>query len=103
MKCYLINLPKECDCALHDGPHWLHVDQLQFELNLRLISRRSSVLAFKAFAEAEAQRLHEKAHELSKLVKYETAPFELPEGYRERDYEARRREVMHHIWGIPAE
>lgn len=33
-----VELEKDCDCALHAGPHWLHMDRLWRVLNRQLVS-----------------------------------------------------------------
>ena len=93
MKCYLTDLPKDCGCTCHNGPHWLYIDELQFTLNLQILEKGGQ-LALYGFAIVEATRLADKIHELKKLVHSEDATFELPTGYRERDYEARIKALL---------
>lgn len=85
MKCYLLDLPKDCGCITHDGPHWLHMDRVKFQMDLDIL-KRGGRLAFHAFAVEEAMRLADKRLELQRLVKREDAPIVLPDGYRESDY-----------------
>ena len=64
--------PKDCCCANHPGPHWLHEDRLWKERNARYIDmmRDRSLpidrrqLAHHAYIEQEIQRLDRKAYEM---------------------------------------
>lgn len=61
-------MEKDCDCVIHDGPHWLHMDDVDKRLNAPLRERamKGEPLAFKAYAEAELRRLGEKRREMER-------------------------------------
>ena len=33
----IVDLPKDCSCVTHEGPHWLHADDLYHEANQKLL------------------------------------------------------------------
>lgn len=95
----LTTMPRDCDCSYHDGLCWLHEDRLQFELNLKIIAgypaNRVPVLQWHAFCEAEIRRLQEKQRHMRRYITAdENETFIFPEGYRERDYNQRMKEVF---------
>ena len=55
----IIDLEKDCGCITHDGPHWLHMADMEKELNAPL--RTSSPYAF---ASQEKYRLASKLREM---------------------------------------
>lgn len=50
-----IELVKDCGCVTHDGPHWLHMDNLCKELNAQ--HKRPETLSPKGFVVEERARL----------------------------------------------
>ena len=64
----VIILEKDCDCVVHEGPHWLYMDDMDKRLNAPLRERalRGEPLAFKAYAEAELRRLGTKRSEMER-------------------------------------
>jgi hypothetical protein len=64
----VIVLKKDCECVIHDGPHWLHMDDLDKRLNapLRARAMQGESLAFHAYAEAELRRLDEKRRNMER-------------------------------------
>lgn len=64
----VVVLEKDCDCVIHDGPHWLHMDDVDKSLNAPLRKRalQGEPLAFKAYAEAELRRLSAKRFEMER-------------------------------------
>jgi len=64
----VVTLEKDCDCVIHEGPHWLYMDDMDKKLNAPLRERamRGEPLAFKAFAEAELRRLGAKRSEMER-------------------------------------
>ena len=64
----VVLLEKDCDCVIHEGPHWLHMDDVDKRLNAPLRDRamRGEPLAVKAFAESELRRLGEKRREMER-------------------------------------
>lgn len=54
-----VELEKDCECITHDGPHWLHMDRIDKELNAELLAR-GDYLSLIAFAQGESRRLDEK-------------------------------------------
>lgn len=64
---------KDCNCIVHDGPHWLHEDRLWHEKNqelLRLAQRSaplSANLLYTEFCRAELRRLGEKERQMKKM------------------------------------
>jgi hypothetical protein len=64
----IIPLERDCDCVIHEGPHWLHMDDVDKRLNAPLRERamRGEPLAIKAYAEAELRRLGAKRFEVER-------------------------------------
>jgi len=62
----LVTLVKDCDCVIHEGPHWLYMDEMDKRLNAPLRERalQGEPLAFVAYAEAELRRLGAKRSEM---------------------------------------
>ena len=70
----VVELGKDCGCALHDGPHWVHMDEVDKTLNRRHLETaqrqmasgnvEGAGLSLKAFAEAELVRLQEKRRQM---------------------------------------
>jgi hypothetical protein len=81
-------LPKDCECCTHDGPHWMYEDRFAFEQNLRIL-QRGGMLCAKAFLDHEVIRLQNKLHWMAHYVKDETESCIFPDGYSEKDYDAR--------------
>ncbi len=92
----LRSAPKDCECSdnVHIGPHWLHEDRLTFERNLKLIQPPRGQLAGLAFAQSEAVRLQNKRFAMCRYTRDEEEVFIFPEGYREKDYQARVKEAL---------
>jgi hypothetical protein len=53
---------KDCECITHDGPHWLHLDALDWARNLELLKSGG----VRGFVSEEAQRLGRKADEMER-------------------------------------
>lgn len=63
----VVELEKDCDCVTHEGPHWLHMDDVDKSLNVPLRARAlagESLLAIRAYAQVEQQRLAMKLREM---------------------------------------
>lgn len=62
----VIELEQDCDCVIHEGPHWLHMDSVDKSLNRPLYERaiRGERLAAYAFARQEQRRLSTKLREM---------------------------------------
>lgn len=86
-------LPQDCQCVTHNGPHWLDMDRMQFDLNLHIIERTLNVLTWHAFCEAEVIRLREKVRNMEHYAT-EIEPNIFPDGYSEHDYNRRLRAVI---------
>lgn len=78
---HTIELEKDCNCVTHEGPHWLHADELWRQKNRKLLEiandasielmRRYSALS--GHATEEEARLDEKArmmkrHGIAELI-----------------------------------
>ncbi|KKN58796.1 hypothetical protein LCGC14_0548910 [marine sediment metagenome] len=61
-----IPLEKECECIIHDEPHWIHMDRLKHELNKKYYDKPTT-LNLKALAILEASRLKEKEYHFKRL------------------------------------
>lgn len=61
----VVILEKDCNCATHDGPHWLHMDSVDKSLNAGILNKSSSIAELRAFAEAEQRRLAGKLREMN--------------------------------------
>lgn len=67
-------LDKDCTCQSHDGPHWLHMDEVARQMNSEIAeqSRNTSDgltarLLFDRFCEEEMVRLERKKREMEHL------------------------------------
>jgi hypothetical protein len=62
----VIDLVKDCDCRTHEGPHWLHMDEMSKRLNAPLRGRAMSgdLLAIRGLAIEEIARLREKRYQM---------------------------------------
>lgn len=70
----IIELPKDCHCVgLHDGPHWIHADELEHKMNREIlnIAKRKlesepdiALVLLDRFAEVEIIRLQAKEREM---------------------------------------
>lgn len=62
----VIELVKDCGCLTHEGPHWLHMDDMYRRLNQPLRDRAlaGDLLAVSALATEEIARLREKRHQM---------------------------------------
>jgi hypothetical protein len=56
-------LPKDCACAIHDGPHFVHYQEIQHALNMEILDRGGK-FAVMACAQAELRRFSELRSEL---------------------------------------
>lgn len=64
-----VPLEKDCGCVIHDGPHWLHMDDVDERLNRPLRERAmrgESMVVIQAYAQAELRRLREKGREMAR-------------------------------------
>lgn len=64
----VVTLNKDCDCVIHSGPHWLHMDDVDKRLNapLREWAMQGDLLGFHAYAQAELRRLGDKRCEMER-------------------------------------
>jgi hypothetical protein len=62
----IVVLEQDCDCVIHTGPHWLHMDDVDKRLNAPLRERafQGEFLAVYAYAQAEQRRLASKLREM---------------------------------------
>jgi hypothetical protein len=51
----------DCGCIIHEGPHFLHMDRLDWERNINRLRETGGV---RGFVIEEAARLRELAHQL---------------------------------------
>lgn len=58
----IVELEKDCGCIIHEGPHWLHMDAVDKDLNQQYL--RPDFLSLHAFAAAEQRRLEIKLREM---------------------------------------
>ncbi len=56
----IIELVKDCDCVTHNGPHWLHTNDLWKERNRKLLEADS----YYGHINEEIARLNDKEYEL---------------------------------------
>lgn len=61
----IVELVKECGCLdeLHQGPHWLHMDEVDRDLNAKLLDGHGSLSRY-AFVKAEVRRLDQLEYEM---------------------------------------
>ena len=59
-----MTLEKDCECLTHDGPHWLHMDEVSKALNRPLLES-GTFLSLHGFAKEEAARLREKLYQMT--------------------------------------
>lgn len=60
----IVELEKDCGCLTHDGPHWLHMNDLDRKLIARDHEASAGGLSesvFQHFIKAETERLAERA------------------------------------------
>ncbi len=69
-------LPKDCGCITHDGPHFVHMQEILHEKNLKLLESQS-IFAPIAFSREEIARLRELRIEL--LRRWLITPDDWPE------------------------
>lgn len=64
----IVVLGKDCDCIIHDGPHWLYMDDVDKRLSQPLRDRAMTgkPLAVRAYAQSELRRLGEKRREMER-------------------------------------
>lgn len=64
----VVSLEKDCNCVIHEGPHWLHMDDVDKRLNQSLRNRAvtGEPLAVRAYAQSELKRLGEKRREMER-------------------------------------
>jgi hypothetical protein len=63
----IVELEKDCHCIIHDGPHWLHMDDVDKSLAAPLRERAlrgESMMAIRAYAQTEQRRLAAKLREM---------------------------------------
>lgn len=63
----VVNLEKECDCIIHDEPHWIHADRIWKQSNrgsLNLGRLSNSYHTLRGFAIEELMRLKQKEYEM---------------------------------------
>ncbi len=66
----VINLPKDCTCITHDGPHWLHMDALHKRMNDALLDSGR----VRGYLDNEIRRLDAKATHMMHLRIVELLP-----------------------------
>lgn len=59
----IVELPKDCDCLTHDGPHWVHMDRVWRAMNQELLSIGTD-LAIRGFVQEDLARLQIKEREM---------------------------------------
>lgn len=61
----IIPAEKDCGCLdeIHEGPHWLHMDDVDKKLNKKYLERGDAA-SLQVFARLEIQRLQTKHREL---------------------------------------
>ena len=59
----VVELEKDCGCVTHVGPHWLHMDEMDRERNLKM-KARGDMLSLLGFSREEHARLGRKIHEM---------------------------------------
>lgn len=66
----IIDLVKDCECITHDGPHFLHMNQLDKEQSQKYLNMKTNGGSL-AFAQNEIARLNRLDYELRarKIVK----------------------------------
>ena len=57
----VVELPKDCSCVTHKGPHWLYADDLYREANQKLLQSGCT----SAFAIEEQARLRSKLNRMN--------------------------------------
>ena len=62
----IIELEKECECKTHDGPHWLHMDEIARGFNRCILNTSGTPAEINAMIEGEKRRLAAKLHEMKK-------------------------------------
>ncbi len=78
----VVELPKDCDCITHEGPHWLHANDLWRGRNRSLMDNARDqaadpvrrMLAMQGLAREEMARLAEKGrlferHGIARLIR----------------------------------
>jgi hypothetical protein len=62
-------LPKDCGCQTHTGPHWLHMDAITHEQNRKFLAqaKQGNIRAGFTFVTVEQQRLEQKAREMESM------------------------------------
>jgi hypothetical protein len=63
----IVALPKDCQCTHHDGPHWLHMAEVQRRLNYAAWRPTMTEVETHHLAASEIARLHEKAAHMERL------------------------------------
>lgn len=66
---------KGCDCIIHDGPHWLHMDEIDWKASMRMLEEGN----LRGYAVREDMRLRELVYQMKAHHIVET-----PEEVRER-------------------
>lgn len=61
----IVTAEKDCDCIAHDGPCWLHYDQLLEKMNKKYFNpEKPTAQGFRALAIEESMRLRDKLWEM---------------------------------------
>ncbi len=58
----IVPAEKDCNCCIHEGPHWLHMDDIDRAINADM--PMSTMHDIRAKAECESRRLEMKSHEM---------------------------------------
>jgi len=74
----IVELVQDCTCGLHQGPHWLHMNEIDRNLNQRLLSNGGRHATY-AFAQAEVERLKQlevemQRRQIIRVIRSDEAP-----------------------------
>lgn len=67
----IIEAVKDCECLFHEGPHWLHMDEIWREKNRNILAN-GGLSAVLAYPREEFRRLESKNREMDALGIVET-------------------------------
>ena len=56
----IIEAKKDCECVTHDGPHWIHMDNIHKQSNWKLYDDKNTF----GYAKEELARLKEKKYQM---------------------------------------
>ena len=61
----IIEAVKDCECCTHEGPHWIHMDELTHRLNTKNIENVKTALGVIGIAIEEEARCREKIYQMT--------------------------------------